>query len=265
MNKVKTPNNFLEYIENQKLGGELVQKTLKFDRIYPNLSGNIQKQTSPFNPPALTMVAFLNLNTNNKKRFDSVMNKIGILGYKICGTTQPHCTLLGLLPNEGISLNPLFEQLIKEKIIEFIDEWKSTGNQIKFNLNFKRIRPGSWYGLQGEIVPLASDGTIVAIGELGKGSENEGFNALGKDLALFLISKLPSIFGNGLEPKYPTIWCTLGYFDTDDFIMNKPFVDRFSKWESLSGIIPSISITKLQLVRTRFRSLECSDIICEFN
>jgi len=103
VNKVKTPNNFLEYIENQKLGGELVQKTLKFDRIYPNLSGNIQKQTSPFNPPALTMVAFLNLNTNNKKRFDSVMNKIGILGYKICRTTQLHCTLLGLLPNEGIT------------------------------------------------------------------------------------------------------------------------------------------------------------------
>ena len=265
MHNAKAPNNFLEYVENQKLGGEFVSKTITFDKIYPNLSETIENQTSPFNPPALTMVAFLHLDINKKKRFDLIMNKIGRLGYKICRIKQLHCTLLGLLPNEGILLNPLFEQLIKEKVIEFIDEWKSTGNQIKFNLNFNRIRPGGWYGLQGEIVPLASDGTIVAIGELGKGSENEGFNALGKDLALFLISKLPSIFGNGLEPKYPTIWCTLGYFDTDDFIMNKPFVDTFSKWESLSGIIPSISITKLQLVRTRFRSLECSDIICEFN
>ena len=67
MHNAKPPNNFLEYVENQKLGGELVSKTLTFDKIYPNLSETIENQTSPFNPPALTMVAFLHLDINKKK------------------------------------------------------------------------------------------------------------------------------------------------------------------------------------------------------
>jgi hypothetical protein len=255
MNDIKRSNYFLEY--NEKL------IPIILDRIYPNLSKTIQKQTTPYNPPALTVVAFLNLDQKYKKEFDSILAEIEDMKYKICRTRQLHCTLLGLLSDKSPVLNPFFEELIKEKIIDFFNQWKSKGNQINFSLNFKRIRPGSWYGIENEPIPLASDGTIVAIGELNN-KENNRFHTLGKSLAKYLRSKLPSIFSNEPDRKYQTIWCTFGYFDTPDFLMYERFVQTFGKWKSMSGIIPSINITKLQLVRTRFRSLEYSDIIHEF-
>jgi hypothetical protein len=224
-------------------------------------SNTIEKQTSRFNPPALTMVVILEL--NHKKQFDLVLDEIANLGYKISRTNRLHCTLLGLFPNSQTLLTPNVEQLVTKNIFEFIDDWKSRGNQIIFDLNFKRIRPGNWLDRHQEL--FDSDGTIVAIGELEKDSDNDRFDMLGKDLANFLISKIPKVVGSGLGRKYPTNWCTLGYFRTRDFILNKKFVDMFDKWKSLTDIIPPVRITKLELVKTPYRSLEGSKTICEFS
>jgi hypothetical protein len=39
----------------------------------------------------------------------------------------------------------------------------------------------------------------------------------------------------------------------------------FDKWKSLTDIIPPVRITKLELVKTPYRSLEGSKTICEFS
>lgn len=55
-------------------------------------------------------------------------------------------------------------------------------------------------------------------------------------LAKYLKEKLDQIFDEALQPKFKTVWCTLGYFDSCDFIIDNEFFDLFEIYKKFERI-----------------------------
>ena len=116
--------------------------------------------------------------------------------------------------------------------------------------------PGTWYGKDQYPIPLASNGTVVAIGKPCT-DENGKFVKLAFKLVEHLKVNLYPIFGSKFERKFPTIWFTLGYFDHRDFDVTNEFVNRFNDVnKSLE-----IQVDKLSLVEFSYKDLRDAQIL----
>ena len=102
--------------------------------------------------------------------------------------------MLGIFPYGKVEWNLYYEELVVKTIEDYFLQIKKEGYKIDFQLDFKLVRPGTWYGLDDKPIPLASNGTVVAIGELNSVG-NRKFIKLGNDVATYLRDNLSPIFG----------------------------------------------------------------------
>lgn len=237
---------YLGYSEAVSDDGKGKPKALKFNRVYPVLSGTTVSQTTPRIPEGLTVVAFLE--KGHVDMFNEVIEEIQNLNRNFRPVKNIHATLLGNFP-DGV----LNEQPVKNTINIFFQDKFRNDYEIDFDLNFNHIRLGNWGKSSDYNIVDASDGTVVAIGDL-KYEGNREFVNLARELEAYLKKNLPLIFPNGFHRPFTTVWCTLGFFDCADFAIDKRFFNMFKKWTPL-GDISASNILKVELVKHKFKSL----------
>jgi hypothetical protein len=158
-------------------------------------------------------------------------------------------TLLGLLDeSDPVPTNSEFKRVIYDSVKEYIDQKELGGLQLKFDC----IRPGTWRGKNKKIVNSCSDGTIIGTGNL-KEVDNRKFIELGLSLAIYLKEELDYIFSSDFTRKFPTLWCTLGYFDCADFKISPELSDLFNTVKKLNI---ALNIDQLRLFEFYSRTLE---------
>ena len=249
----------LEYIEDRYITEKNIKyidkSNIHIENICPASSGTIAKQNEV--KDGLTIVTVLEKDYSNK--IQNIIDIIDNLGYNFIPTKRLHCTLLDLSSSSNLLGNKYNETLLIDAIPEFFNEIYNS--EINFKLNFECIRPGTWYGLNQNPIPNASDGTVVLYGNYNDNG-NKDFVDCGVNLAKVLRNKLPSIFEK-FDRNFPTIWVTLGYFNHKDFQYNKDknFETIFNKFRQVNSELSPINVKELRLVKYTKRSLEDAQIL----
>lgn len=156
-----------------------------------------------------------------------------------------HTTLIGFPV-----LDCSYYNTVMEKIRHFCDV-KMNQMWVRFNL----IRLGTKYEDDNDLkpVPDISNGTLIAFGDC---LYNTEFTTFGNTLVSFLLDdgKLNSILGSGFRRRFPSVWCTMGYYVTDFKITTK--VEKMlNKYRYLEIERFHIPCTELELGKSHYRDL----------
>ena len=156
-----------------------------------------------------------------------------------------HITLLGFPV-----IDPLHYEKITEKINKFI-ELIQTNMEVNFNL----IRLGTKYENRSTLkpVPGVSNGTIIA---LGCSISNKKFINYGNKLTSYLLNdkNLSNMLGKRFRRRFPTVWCTIGYYTTD-FVISEDLETLFSKYKKLNKSFFKISCSDVELGMSHYKDL----------
>jgi hypothetical protein len=236
----------LEYIDYHP--ETLQQEPVRFERICPRSSDIVNHQSGILDYPGLTVVALI--------KEDSFLNHLSNLQNINLGFTRVnklHCTLLGLLNgNNQSNANSEFKKVIYNSVKEYIDHQKLGALQLQFDC----IRPGTWRGKNKNLVNNCSDGTVIATGAMAA-ADNKKFCDIGSHLARYLRNKLDYIFERDFTRKFPTLWCTLGYFDCPDFQLDiSP--ELLNMFDAVKKLNITLSIHQLSVFEFYSRTLEWS-------
>ena len=87
-------------------------------------------------------------------------------------------------------------------------------------------------------------------------TDNKKFCDTGSRLAEHLRNELDNIFEPDFTRKFPTLWCTLGYFDCADFDITCELSNIFNDLKKLSI---TLSIDQLSVFEYYSRTLEWSN------
>ena len=140
--------------------------------------------------------------------------------------------------------------VISERINQF-----SLGKQLEMNVRFDLIRLGTKYQNTNTLNPInrVSNGTVIAFGHI---EDNNLFTNFGTALATFLMKdkKLKAILGESFRRRFPTVWCTMGYYTTD-FKINNKLELLYSKFQKLDSHIFHIPCYQLELGTSHYKDL----------
>ena len=76
---------------------------------------------------------------------------------------------------------------------------------------------------------------------------------VGNVLASYLQEVLPYIFDLSFGRKFPSVWCTLGYFDHDDFEITENIKDSFN---IITRNTITVNIKEVQIAEFKKRTLD---------
>lgn len=158
----------------------------------------------------------------NTSEFSTLINRVKETTIGFQEAPRLHLTLLGLFDQERRT-----NRLYNEKSIEAIKEFFKSKNTRPFEVKFNLVRLGAWYVNRKQRY-LLGDGTVVAMGGLDN-QPAKRFSQLGKDLVVCLRYKCQIFSAVIFNRKFETVWCTLGYFDTGDFVINKSLLHAFGE------------------------------------
>jgi hypothetical protein len=178
----------LDYFE---VGLDGIKRRVKFERICPQSSGTMEKQTKTINPKGLTIIAIVD---DIRHKFESIFDKLSEYNFRIA--PMVHLTFVGLF-NEDRKSNPTYIQQTIEQIRNFFE------NEVKrkqFELRFDRVRPGTFYqsGTRDQF-DSSNDGTVFVNGDINHDG-NYRFRDLSKRLSSHLQEKLPTMFDANFGP-----------------------------------------------------------------
>ena len=245
----------LKYIERQK-GRDL---EIIFHKICTDSSGTIKNQATE--KKGISIVTFFSYKYKKQIR-SNIINKINDLHYGFVPVNNLHCTLLGIDSKYIFkeNTNDYFDFLIKTNIEEFFRD-RAKVNRTPITLKFNEFRPGTWHGLNGNQIPFASDGTVVAMGNPDENGNNKFVN-LANSLVCYLKNNLGQIFKNEFERKFTTVWSTLGYFQHKDFYITKKFADTFNQFKEQYSKDPcKINVDTLKLVEYTYKDVRYPRIL----
>jgi hypothetical protein len=214
---------------------------VRFERICPRSSGIVKQKSGILDYPGLTVVALI-----EKEKFLDHLSNLQNINLAFTRVDKLHCTLLGLLAgNNQLNASTEFKKVIYNSVKEYIDHQKLGALQLQFDC----IRPGTWRSSKNKkIVSDCSDGTVIATGNMAA-ADNKKFCEIGRRLADYLRNELNYIFEPDFTKKFPTTWCTLGYFDCADFEISPELSDLFDAVKKLN-----ITLTIDQLSMFEFYS-----------
>ena len=135
-------------------------------------------------------------------------------------------------------------------------------NQKSMQIKFDKIRPGTYYKeyssnlstYNREPMWMLSDGTVFANGDMNI-SDTKEFRDVGIKLAHHLHMHLPAVYDKSFRPKFNTVWCTLGYFNCNDFIVDRTFEETFMG-EKFANFRESTTVQELWIVKHERRTLK---------
>jgi len=203
----------------------------------------------------ISLVAFLN--KEQRRIFIDVCKRLRRHDKDFYQNKNLHATLFGFGPLEKKAYEG-----IRKKVKQF-----SRKQRVKMlNIKFDAVRPGTMYSANNTLRPIdgVSNGIVIAVGDL---AHNEGFCNYSNQLTSFLLNdkKVRSILGNNFRRKFPTVWCTLGYYNKkNNFKIGTQLENIFKKYNNLNGNDFEIAITEIALVKSKFKNLRYPKLIQKF-
>lgn len=156
-----------------------------------------------------------------------------------------HVTLLGFPVVEPDHYNAIIE-----KINQYFEVVRGE-MMVKFDV----IRLGTKYANNNTLKPVngISNGTLIAFGD---SLRNSGFITFGNKLTSFLLDDedLNPVLGRKFRRRFPTVWCTMGYYTTDFKITTK-LETLFNKYQNLDSNFIHIPCYEIELGTSHYKDL----------
>jgi len=108
------------------------------------------------------------------------------------------------------------------------------------------------------------NGTVIAVGDV---VENEDFCNYSNQLGSFLLKdkKIKSILGANFRRKFPTVWCTLGYYNKQkEFKIDNDLEYIFRQNDDLNSNDFRFPISDISLVKSKYKNLRYPKLIQKF-
>jgi hypothetical protein len=203
----------------------------------------------------ISLVGFLN--KEQRKIFANICKRIKNNDKDFYQNTNLHATLFGFGP---------LEKKDYERIRRNVQQFTRKQRIKLLNIKFGVIRLGTMYLENKTLIPVdgISNGTVIAVGDV---TQNEEFYNYSNDLTSFLLrdKKVKSILGANFRRKFPTVWCTLGYYNKkNNFIIGTDLEDIFKQYNPLSGNAFNMAISEISLVRSKYKNLRYPKLIQKF-
>jgi len=234
-------------------GFDTHQYNLSIDRICS--SGTTKQQQAKIEK--LSLVAFLN--KDQIKIFGNICRRLKRNDTEFYQNKNLHVTLFGFVPLAKKDHEP-----IRKKIQQFLNQ-----NRIKkLDIKFESVRPGTMYSEGNTLRPLQkiSNGTVIASGEV---NQNKDFFNYSNSLGLFLLSdkKIKSILGADFRRKFPSVWCTLGYYKRKtNFKIDNSLEKIYNRYSDLTAYdFFNFSVFEISLVVSNYKNLRYPKLIQKFS
>ena len=245
----------LRYTETNwkyKKGFDTHQYNLSIDILCS--SGTTKQQQAKIEK--LSLVAFLN--KDQRKIFVNICRHLKRNDSDFYQNKNLHVTLFGFGP-----LEKKYHEPIRKKIQQFVNQ-----NRIKkLDIRFESVRPGTMYSEGKTLRPLQkiSNGTVIASGQV---NQNKDFFNYSNNLGLFLLNdkKTKSILGANFRRKFPSVWCTLGYYmRKKNFKVDNSLEEIFSRYDNLSSNdFFNFSVSEISLVVSNYKNLRYPKLLQKF-
>jgi hypothetical protein len=203
----------------------------------------------------LSFVAFLN--KEQRKSFVNICRQLKQNNNRFYQNKNLHVTVFGFGPVAKKDY-----ETIQKRILLFAKKERYK-NMI---LRFDAVRPGTMYLSNKTLRPVKgiSNGSVIAVGDV---ATNKDFYNYGNQLTRFLLTdeKVKSILGADFRRKFPTVWCTLGYYNKkDSFKIDNDLEHIFKHYNNLQGKEFTIPVTEISLVSSKYKNLRYPKLIQKF-
>ncbi|TLX92331.1 MAG: hypothetical protein E6K94_00100 [Thaumarchaeota archaeon] len=232
-------------------GFELCKYGLTFNTVHPSKTRKEQQAKIE----KISLVGFLN--KDQRKIFVNICRRLKRNDKDFYQNKNLHATLFGFGPLEKKDY-----ERIRKKIQQFCGK-----QRVKMlNINFDAVRPGTMYCANKTLSPVGgvSNGTVVAVGDV---TQNESFCNYANRMTSFLLKdkRVKSILGDNFRSKFPTVWCTLGYYNKmNNFRIASELENIFNQYNNLNGNNFEIPISEIALVKSKYKNLRYPKLIQKF-
>ena len=231
--------------------------THKYNLTFNAISSSLTTKQQQAKIEKLSFVSFLN--KDQRKVFVNICRLLKRNDSDFYQNNNLHVTLFGFGPLAKKDYEP-----IRERIQEFVNQ-----NRIKkLDINFDSIRLGTMYVKGQTLRPILkiSNGIVIASGKL---NLNNDFLNYSNDLGLFLLNdkKIKSTLGVNFRRKFPSVWCTLGYYkNKTNLKINKGLEQMFSQYSDLSGYDSfNFTVSEISLVVSNYKNLRYPKLIQKYH
>jgi hypothetical protein len=230
-------------------------KTYKYDLAIGTILGLKTREEQRAKIEKISLVAFLN--KEQRKFFVNICKRLKRNDKDFYQNKNLHATLFGFGP---------LKKNDYERIQKKIQQFSRIKRDTKITISFNEVRPGTMYFENKTQRPSRglSNGTVIALGEVIK---NEGFCNYSNQLSSFLLKdkNIESILGANFRKKFPTVWCTLGYYNKQNgFKIGNDLEHIFSQYHNLNSNDFRFPISEISLVKSKYKNLRYPKLIQKF-
>jgi hypothetical protein len=230
-------------------------KTYKYDLAIGTILGLKTREEQRAKIEKISLVAFLN--KEQRKFFVNICKRLKRNDKDFYQNKNLHATLFGFGP-----LKKNEYERIQKKIQQFSRK-KRDG---KISISFQVVRPGTIYFENNIIRPShgMSNGIVIAIGDVAK---NEDFCNYSNQLSSFLLKdkNIELILGTNFRRKFPTVKCTLGYYNKQKaFRIGNDLEHIFKQYYNLNSNDFRFPISEISLVKSKYKNLRYPKLIQKF-
>jgi hypothetical protein len=230
-------------------------KTCKHDLVFDRILASKTWREQQAKIEKISLVAFLN--KEQRKFFVNICRRLKRNDNNFYQNKNLHATLFGFGP---------LKKKDYERILKKIQEYSRIKRDSKITITFDEVRPGTMYLENRTLRPLLgmSNGAVIAVGDVVK---NENFCNYSNQLSSFLLKdkNIKSILGANFRRKFPTVWCTLGYYNKEnEFKIDKDLEYVFRQYDNLNGNDLRFPISEISLVKSKYKNLRYPKLIQKF-
>jgi len=229
-------------------------KTHKYDLIIDTILPSKTMKEQQTKIEKISLVAFLN--KEQRRFFVNICRRLKSNDKDFYQNKNLHATLFGFGP-----LKKNDYERIRKKILQF-SRIKRDG---KITISFQIVRPGTMYFENNTLRPShgMSNGTVIAIGDV---VNNEDFCNYSNQLSSFLLKdkNTESILGANFRRKFPTVWCTLGYYNKQKAFRIGNLEHIFKQYYNLNTNDFRFPISEISLVKSKYKNLRYPKLIQRF-
>ena len=230
-------------------------KTRRYNLAIGTIRASITRKEQRAKIEKISLVAFLS--REQRKFFVNICRRLKRNDKDFYQNKNLHATLFGFGP-----LKKKDYEIIQKQIQEFSRIKRHSMLIVKLD----SVRPGTMYSEKETLTPIQgmSNGTVITVGEVVR---NKDFCNYSNQLTSYLLrdKDLRSILGGKFRRKFPTVWCTLGYYNRQkNFTIGKDLEDIFKKYDNLKGNAFEIPISEISLVKSNYKNLRYPKLIQKF-
>jgi len=227
-------------------------KTNKYDLIIDTILPSKTMKEQQTKIEKISLVAFLN--KEQRRFFVNICRRLKSNDKDFYQNKNLHATLFGFGP-----LKKKDYERIRKKVQQFSRK-KRYG---MITISFDKVRPGTMYSENKTMKPLhgMSNGTVIAVGDA---VENEGSCNYSNQLSSFLLKdkNIETILGANFRRKFPTVWCTLGYYNKQkEFKIDSDLEYIFRQNDHLNSNDFRFPISQISLVKSKYKNLRYPKVI----